>query len=112
MQAAALAIAGAVVGNRCDMTNLQWVVDGDQLQATHGFRCVSCMEGVCVCVVWCGGYVGVDVCVGGGRRRGGRRGKGFGVRDMHFLCVLGGGAGAWAKGEQLRILAGEGIINV
>ncbi|EFJ43507.1 hypothetical protein VOLCADRAFT_106775 [Volvox carteri f. nagariensis] len=37
-QAAALAIAGAVNDNRCNMTNVNWIVDGDQLQAKHGFR--------------------------------------------------------------------------
>lgn len=37
-QAAALAIAGAVSNNKCNMTNLNWLVDGDQLQAKHGFR--------------------------------------------------------------------------
>ncbi|GIL63494.1 hypothetical protein Vafri_17547 [Volvox africanus] len=37
-QAAALAIAGAVNDNRCNMTNVNWIVDGDGLQAKHGFR--------------------------------------------------------------------------
>ncbi|GLC58285.1 hypothetical protein PLESTB_001341700 [Pleodorina starrii] len=37
-QAAALAIAGAINDNRCNMTNIHWVVDGDSLQAKHGFR--------------------------------------------------------------------------
>ncbi|GFR39807.1 hypothetical protein Agub_g297 [Astrephomene gubernaculifera] len=37
-QAAALAIAGAVSNNRCNMTNVRWLVDGDALTAKHGFR--------------------------------------------------------------------------
>ena len=37
-QAAALAIAGAVENNRCDMTNLHWVVDGDALQKHYGIK--------------------------------------------------------------------------
>ncbi|KAG2501812.1 hypothetical protein HYH03_000311 [Edaphochlamys debaryana] len=41
--AAALAIAGAVVQNRCEMTNISWVVDGDALQKHHGF-CVRLLN--------------------------------------------------------------------
>ncbi|KAJ9530881.1 hypothetical protein QJQ45_028840 [Haematococcus lacustris] len=36
--AAGLAVAGVVEGNRCDMTNCKWVVDGEQLQSQFGFR--------------------------------------------------------------------------
>ncbi|PNH10636.1 Glucokinase [Tetrabaena socialis] len=36
--AAALAIAGAVDNNRCEMTNVSWLVDGAELTATHGFQ--------------------------------------------------------------------------
>lgn len=35
-QAAALAVAGPVVDNVCRMTNLPWVIDGQQLQEEHG----------------------------------------------------------------------------
>ncbi|KAG1675501.1 hypothetical protein FOA52_001800 [Chlamydomonas sp. UWO 241] len=37
-EAAALAVAGAVVRNRCAMTNINWIVDGPSLQKDHGFR--------------------------------------------------------------------------
>ncbi|KXZ44218.1 hypothetical protein GPECTOR_71g579 [Gonium pectorale] len=37
-RAAALAIAGAISSNRCNMTNVNWLVDGDALSAKHGFR--------------------------------------------------------------------------
>lgn len=36
--AAALAVAGPVTANRCDLTNSPWTVDGDVLKATFGFR--------------------------------------------------------------------------
>lgn len=34
---AALAVAGPVVANRCDLTNSAWVIDGDALKAKFGF---------------------------------------------------------------------------
>ena len=37
--AACLAVAGPVIGNRCAATNLPWVVDGRQLEETLGFPC-------------------------------------------------------------------------
>ena len=36
--AAAFACAGPIAGNRCDMTNLDWTIDGDYLSRTHGIR--------------------------------------------------------------------------
>lgn len=36
--AAAFACAGPVANNKCEMTNLSWVVDGDYLSHTHGIR--------------------------------------------------------------------------
>ena len=36
--AAAFACAGPITGNRCDMTNLDWTIDGDYLSVTHGIR--------------------------------------------------------------------------
>ncbi len=36
--AAALAVAGAVEDNRCAMTNISWVVDGDTLAGHYGFK--------------------------------------------------------------------------
>ena len=36
--AAAFACAGPVAGNRCEMTNLDWTIDGDYLSRTHGIR--------------------------------------------------------------------------
>lgn len=36
--AAALAVAGPVAANRCDLTNSEWVIDGDALKARFGFR--------------------------------------------------------------------------
>jgi glucokinase len=38
VQAAALAVAGAVENNRCPMTNISWVIDGKQLQQQFKFR--------------------------------------------------------------------------
>ncbi|KAF8057125.1 glk [Scenedesmus sp. PABB004] len=38
VQAAALAVAGAVENNRCPMTNTSWVIDGRQLGAQFKFR--------------------------------------------------------------------------
>lgn len=38
-KAAAFAVAGPVANNRCEMTNLSWVIDGDYLSNTHGIRC-------------------------------------------------------------------------
>lgn len=35
-QAAALAVAGPVINNVCRMTNLPWVIDGQQLREQHG----------------------------------------------------------------------------
>lgn len=35
-QAAALAVAGPVINNVCRMTNLPWVIDGQQLREEHG----------------------------------------------------------------------------
>lgn len=37
--AAAFACAGPVASNKCEMTNLDWTIDGDYLSATHGIRC-------------------------------------------------------------------------
>lgn len=37
VEAAALAVAGAVENNRCPMTNITWVIDGKQLQQQFGF---------------------------------------------------------------------------
>lgn len=37
-QAAALAVAGAVVDNRCSMTNISWILDGPGLQQHYGIR--------------------------------------------------------------------------
>jgi glucokinase len=37
VEAAALAVAGAVENNRCPMTNITWVIDGRQLQQQFGF---------------------------------------------------------------------------
>lgn len=36
--AAAFACAGPVANNKCDMTNLDWTIDGNYLSATHGIR--------------------------------------------------------------------------
>ena len=36
--AAAFACAGPVAGNKCEMTNLDWTIDGNYLAATHGIR--------------------------------------------------------------------------
>ena len=36
--AAAFACAGPIAGNRCDMTNLDWTIDGEYLSVTHGIR--------------------------------------------------------------------------
>lgn len=36
--AAAFACAGPVASNKCEMTNLDWTIDGDYLSATHGIR--------------------------------------------------------------------------
>ena len=36
--AAALAVAGAVERNRCPMTNISWVIDGDALGRRFGFE--------------------------------------------------------------------------
>lgn len=36
--AAAFACAGPVAGNKCEMTNLDWTIDGNYLSATHGIR--------------------------------------------------------------------------
>eukprot|EP00879_Flechtneria_rotunda_P001740 GHRR01001903.1.p1 GENE.GHRR01001903.1~~GHRR01001903.1.p1 ORF type:complete len:392 (+),score=87.56 GHRR01001903.1:271-1446(+) len=38
VEAAALAVAGAVENNRCPMTNISWVIDGRQLEQQFGFR--------------------------------------------------------------------------
>jgi glucokinase len=35
-QAAALAVAGPVLNNCCRMTNLPWVIDGQELRKQHG----------------------------------------------------------------------------
>mmetsp|Transcript_32908 Transcript_32908/g.72684 ORF Transcript_32908/g.72684 Transcript_32908/m.72684 type:complete len:410 (-) Transcript_32908:761-1990(-) len=37
-QAACLAIAGAVENNKCPMTNLSWLIDGDALGNHHGIK--------------------------------------------------------------------------
>lgn len=37
-QAAALAVAGAVEDDRCEMTNVSWLIDGHALQKKHGFK--------------------------------------------------------------------------
>jgi len=36
--AAAFACAGPVTNNKCEMTNLDWTIDGEYLSATHGIR--------------------------------------------------------------------------
>ena len=38
-RAAAFGVAGPVADNRCQMTNLNWVIDGDYLTTTYGVRC-------------------------------------------------------------------------
>lgn len=38
VEAAALAVAGAVENNRCPMTNITWVIDGKQLQQQFKFK--------------------------------------------------------------------------
>lgn len=38
--AAAFACAGPVLDNRCSMTNLSWVIDGQSLTFKYGIRCV------------------------------------------------------------------------
>lgn len=37
-KAAAFACAGPVANNKCEMTNLSWVIDGDYLSEAHGIR--------------------------------------------------------------------------
>ncbi|KAK9843781.1 hypothetical protein WJX81_006046 [Elliptochloris bilobata] len=37
-RAAAFGVAGPVADNRCEMTNLSWVIDGDYLTTAHGVR--------------------------------------------------------------------------
>ena len=37
-QAAAFACAGPVKGNKCEMTNLSWTIDGNKLSDKHGIR--------------------------------------------------------------------------
>jgi hypothetical protein len=61
-RAAAFACAGPVSNNKCEMTNLSWVVDGDYLSKTHGIRFspsppewslnLSMLEGCC-CLTKC-----------------------------------------------------------
>ena len=36
---AAFAVAGPVAANRCEMTNLSWVIDGVALTQKYGVRC-------------------------------------------------------------------------
>lgn len=38
VEAAALAVAGAVENNRCPMTNTNWVIDGRQIRKQFGFK--------------------------------------------------------------------------
>lgn len=38
VNAAAMAVAGAVENNRCPMTNITWVIDGKVLQQQFGFK--------------------------------------------------------------------------
>jgi glucokinase len=38
VEAAALAVAGAVENNRCPMTNITWVIDGKSLQQQFNFK--------------------------------------------------------------------------
>lgn len=38
VEAAALAVAGAVENNRCPMTNITWVIDGKSLQQQFKFK--------------------------------------------------------------------------
>lgn len=38
VEAAALAVAGAVENNRCPMTNISWVIDGKVMQQEFGFK--------------------------------------------------------------------------
>eukprot|EP00878_Enallax_costatus_P011046 GHUV01011537.1.p1 GENE.GHUV01011537.1~~GHUV01011537.1.p1 ORF type:complete len:219 (+),score=28.03 GHUV01011537.1:146-802(+) len=38
VEAAAMAVAGAVENNRCPMTNITWVIDGKVLQQQFGFK--------------------------------------------------------------------------
>lgn len=38
-RAAAFGVAGPVADNRCQMTNLNWVIDGDYLTTAYGVRC-------------------------------------------------------------------------
>lgn len=37
-RAAAFGVAGPVADNRCQMTNLNWVIDGDYLTTAYGVR--------------------------------------------------------------------------
>ena len=37
-KAAALAVAGAVVDNRCAMTNISWILDGHSLEKHYGIK--------------------------------------------------------------------------
>ena len=38
---AAFAVAGPVSENRCEMTNLSWVIDGVALTQKYGIRCAT-----------------------------------------------------------------------
>jgi glucokinase len=38
VRAASLAVAGAVENNRCRMTNIDWVIDGTDIQRRFGFK--------------------------------------------------------------------------
>ena len=38
-KSAAFAVAGPVANNRCEMTNLAWVIDGAALSKKYGVRC-------------------------------------------------------------------------
>lgn len=39
-RSAAFAVAGPVVRNRCEMTNLSWTIDGRYLTQKYGVRCL------------------------------------------------------------------------
>ena len=43
-KAAAFGIAGPVVGNRCEATNIPWIVDADELKADFGFQRVALLN--------------------------------------------------------------------
>lgn len=51
VDAAALAVAGPVDGNRCDLTNSPWIIDGDALEAEFGLKS-SCVVNDFEALAW------------------------------------------------------------